>query len=361
MKIQILRLGLDDLGADSTLPFDDPHGLCRLSPETLAAFRGNPFRQSQDEPVQLVGTVDGCAAGTIMFLPGELVVDGKVFSVTWCSGLFVVPEYRKSLLGILLVKEARGSHNIVGGSRLSEMALPIFKRLGWLSIPLTRYIMPRTSRPVLEHVLGPGKAAALLSPLMDLAFILHRWLLKGREKISCANLHCKPADSMPETLDPALANLNHPCGCHRSSRWLNWILQNSFTADPRNRKQLYLVHDRNHRVVAYFITRVKFREHVSHSGFGNLLAGSVIDWGIFASSAVRQEHLWLMGTNALTAEGVDIVEICDASPDADMLFGYRKFGQHWMVLLSNSNEASITKDQIPEWKLCQIDGDSGLA
>lgn len=361
MTIQILRLGLDDLGVDSALPFDDPHGLCRLGPETLAAFRENPFRQPQNEPVQLVGTVDGCAAGTLMFLPGELVVDGRVFSVAWCSGLYVVPDYRKTLLGIALVKEARGSHNIVGGSRVAETAFPIFERLGWLSIPLTRYIMPCRIRPILEHVLGPGKPAALLSPLMDPAFILHRRLLKRQEKTSCANLHRKPVDSMPETLDPALANLNHPCGCHRSSRWLNWILQSSFSADPRNRKQLYLVHDRDDRVVAYFITRVKFREHVSQNGFGNLLTGSVIDWGIFDSSAVRQEQLWLMGANALTAEGVDIVEICDASPHAAMPFGFRRFGQHWMVLLSNSNEPTIRKDQISQWTLRQIDGDSGLA
>ena len=196
---------------------------------------------------------------------------------------------------------------------------------------------------------------------MNLAFILHRWLLKFREKISCANLHCKPADSVPETLDPALANLNRPFGCHRSSRWLNWILQNSFSADPRNRKQLYLVHDRDDPVVAHFVTRVKFREQVSQSRFGNLLAGSVIDWGIFDPSAVHQEQLWLLGTNALTSDGVDIVEICDASPDAAMPFGFRRFGQHWMVLLSNSNEPTIGKDQIPQWKLHQIDGDSGLS
>ena len=360
MKIQILRRSLVDLGVDATLPFDDPHGLCRISPETLTAFRENPFRQAQNEPVQLVGTVDGCAAGTIMFLPGELTVDGKVFPIAWCSGLYVVPEYRKTLLGIALVREARGSHSIVGGSRLSETALPIFKRLGWLGIPLTRYIMPCRGRPALEHVLGPGMPAALLSPLLGRALALHRRLLKRREKVSCANLTCKPADSMPESLDPALANLSQPFGCHRSSRWLNWIIQHSFNADPRNRKQLYLVNDRNDRVVAYFVTRVKFHNPVSRRGFRNLLAGSVLDWGVFDPSAVHEAQLWLMATNVLAAEGVDVVEICDASPDATVPFGFRKSGQHWMALLSNSSEPTITKDQIPQWILRQVDGDSGL-
>jgi hypothetical protein len=361
VKIEIRKRSLDDLGVDGRLPFDDPHGLCRISTEMLAAFRENPFRQTQNEPAQLVGTIDGCAAGTLMLLPGELVVDGTAFPIAWCSGLYVLPEYRKTLLGIALVREARGSHRIVGGSRVSDTALPIFLRLGWIGIPLTRYIMPCRGRPSLEHALGPGARSALLSPLLDRVLALHRRLLKRRERLTCANLHCMPADSMPEALNSALAESSRPFGCHRSSRWLNWILHHSFNADPRNRKQLYLVHDRQERIVAYFVTRVKFHQHVSSSPLADLLSGSILDWGVFEASAAHSAQLLLMATNILTGEGVDVVEICQASPTAAMPFGFRQSGHHWVVLLSNSSEPPISKDQIGQWKLHQIDGDSGLS
>jgi len=361
LKIEILRLGLDDLCADSALPLDDPHGLCRVKPEKLAAFRENPFRQAENEPVQLVGSVDGCAAGTLMFLPGEVVVGGKACSIAWCCGLYVVPEHRKSLLGVRLIKEAGRCYPVLGGSRVAEAALPIFKGLGWLDIPLTRYVLPCRSRPVLEHLLGPGKRVAVLSPWLDGALMLHRGLLKGRQAISRAKLDCRPADAMPETLDPALAELNGPFGCHRSSRWLSWILQHSFDADARDKKQLYLVHDRRDRVVAYFITRVKFHAETSHHGMKNVLAGSVLDWGILDASAVREPLLWLMATNTLAAEGVDLVEICAASPGAAVPWGFRKFGRHEMVLLSGADGPAICKDPSPAWQLRQIDGDSGLS
>jgi hypothetical protein len=360
VNTQILKRDLDDLISDSTLPLDDPRGICRFDPKQLTALQENPFRQDKTEPVQLVGTVDGCAAGTIMFLGGEIVIDGNVFPVAWCSGLYVIPEYRNSLLGISLIKEARRSCNIVGGSRVGQAALPLFRRLGWLGIPLSRYILPCKSRPVLDYYLGPGKPAAVISAISDRTLFLHRWILKGREKISCSNLRCEPAESMPDSLDPALANLNSPFGCHRSSRWLNWILQNSLVVDPRYKKQLYLVHDRDDRIVAYFVTRVKFQERVSSGGLKDLLAGSVLDWGIFDASTVSEELLWLMATNILTREGVDVVEICEASPKAAMPLGFRKFGHHWLVLYSDPNGPTINEDQIRLWKLRQIDGDSGL-
>jgi hypothetical protein len=361
LKIEILKLDLDDLCVESAFPFDDPHGLCRINEKTLTAFRTNPMRQIQGGLAQLVGTVDGCVAGTLMFLPGEIFVDGKAYSVAWCSGLYVAPEFRKSLLGLTLIKEARRSYVIVGGSRVGDTAFPLFERLGWLSIPLTRYVLLCRSRPILEHSLGPGRSAAILTPLADCAFSLHRRLLKGREEVSCANLRCRPADSMPEALDAALADLSHAFGCHRSSRWLNWILQNTFDADPRNRKHVFLIHDRQDRVVAYFVTRVKFHKRPSHRGSGNLLVGSVLDWGVFDPHAVSQERIWLMATNTLTAEGVDVVEICDEAPDADLPFGFRKFGEHRMVLYSNPTGPTISRDNMSHWRVRQIDGDSGLS
>ena len=60
-------------------------------------------------------------------------------------------------------------------------------------------------------------------------------------------------------------------------------------------------------------------------------------------------------------KGADAVEICQSSPDAAMPIGYRKFGYHRMVLLSNISGSTIDEDQISRWRFRQIDGDSGLS
>ena len=361
LEIQIHRLTLGDLEAIENLPFDDPYRICQWTPEALAVFRDNPFRQRQNELVQLVGAVDGTAAGSLKFLPGELTVNGEPHTVVWCSGLYVVPQHRNSLLGISLLKEARDSFEVIGGSAVSDLAFPIFKRLGWLDFPLTRYIMPCTCKPIVDQLCGADGVTPFVRPLVDLVLFLHRCLLQARAAVFCRNFRSAACSLVPDSLDRSLSTLNQVLGCHRSSRWLNWNLHHSLNPSSRLTKNLYLVRDRTDRIVAYYITRVKHRKKDPNRKIGDLLVGSVLDWGIFDASAVKKKPLYLDAANRLSAQGVDVVEICDTASYASMPIGFKRVGQHRFVLLSNVEDPKFTNDQAPIWELRQIDGDSGLS
>ncbi len=355
---------MQDLSAQTgALPFDDPHGICKMSPGKLASFQSNPFKAA-DGPAQLVTTLDGKAVGGILFLPGEILVSGKAHPIAWCSTLYVVPEHRSSLAGIMLILESQRCFHALGGVDVSNMAYPIYKKLGWVDMQMTRYILLRKSKSVLERFLGAGKRAALLRPVVDGALLTHKGLLGVWGRMKTAGLYCKAVESMPDSMNQLLAEKVGSFGCHRSSRWINWILNNSFDPGPRNSKQLYFVYDRHDNLVGYFVIRAKFYSQASHRGFKNVLLGSVLDWMIFDSACVSERAIWLMATNLLSAKNVDAVEICSSCPktSASLLrWGFRRMGQFHTIFVLDDEGPVIDEAQTSPWRLRQFDGDSGLA
>lgn len=365
MKTEIHLVELQNT-REGSIPFgiDDPYGICDIGANKRSAFEANPFNTDSRTAVQLVGTVDGKAVGGMMFFPGRIVLGGKPHDMHWCSTLYVVPEFRNSLLGILLIMEGQNRFHTLGVCNVSIMAHPVFKKLGWVDMPLARYLLMRKSRSVLERFLGPGVRTALLRPVVDAALLLHRGILRCWTGLKTRGVYCRQVESMPESMDELLTETVGQYGCYRSSNWMNWVLGSSFDTDPRNNKRLYFVVDRKENPLAYFVTRTKFYPQASHRGFKNVLLGSVLDWMVFDKSVLSDEGLWLMATNLLSAQGVDAVDISTNSPEAARSLpriGFRRMGQFNTLFVSDDEGPVIEEAQIPQWRLRPIDGDSGIA
>ncbi len=364
METSIHHLTLADIcGPANDLKFDDPHGICKIGPGRMAAFQTVPLDVMPRVAGQLVGVVDGRAVGSIMFFPGELVVDGQLQAMLWGSSLYVDPSSRNTLMGIMLIMELQRLFCVVGISHVSSIVYPIYKKLGWMDMPMARYVLLRKSRSVLERFLGPGRQAALLRPVVDGALLIHRCFLEIWGRMAASGVYCKQVESVPASMDRLLDEKVGAFGFHRSSSWLNWMLGNSFDSDPRNTKRLYFVFDRRDNLIAYFVTKAKFYEEASHRGFTNVYLESLLDWMIFDDSAVSEEIIWLMATNLLGAWGVDAVEICSNRTDAGAKLkplGFRRTGEVNFLFTSDANGPVIEESQAPHWRLRQIDGDEGL-
>jgi hypothetical protein len=120
-------------------------------------------------------------------------------------------------------------------------------------------------------------------------------------------MRVRRVDAMPTELDPLLARHDEPVQCHRSSRWINWVLDNSFSDDPRNRRGLFLVESRG-AVAGYFMIKLRFFETATHRQFRNLLLGSIQDWMI-SDDALSLPQLVRYAVRELGSMGADAVEL----------------------------------------------------
>ena len=197
--------------------------------------------------------------------------------------------------------------------------------------------------------------------LIDTVLAAHQRILWTWERVFCRGLHCEKVTAFPTSLDQSLAEMTPPFGCHRSGRWLNWILHHSLIEDPLVGKDLYLVRDRNNNTVAHFITRKKLRRQDANPGCFELLIGSVLDWGVFDVNSVGQKQVFLLSTTQVATQGVDVVEICGPPTQSPLPPGFSKRGHHRFVLRTVPSDARHTNFLADLLMPRQIDGDSGLS
>src|SRR5205814_10295784 len=86
--------------------WDDPDHIARPSAEKLTALLDNPLAGADDEPLQIIGASGKRVIGRIDLIAGELAVDGQRVPIFWGSNLYVLPAFRSTLMGVLLVMTA---------------------------------------------------------------------------------------------------------------------------------------------------------------------------------------------------------------------------------------------------------------
>ena len=288
--------------------FHDPDRIAPMSPGALKTHLANPLASDDSEPVQILGTKGDLVIGRMDLLRGEILVEGAREPFFWGSNLFVPEQHRSTLMGVMLIMKSQ-SLGHAGAFGPSQQATPVYQKLKWIDLVLRRNILLRHSRAVMEKYLKPPVLGRAAAPLVDIGLAVHRagvgaWrITQGR-----GGLRVRRADAMPAALDPLLARHDEPVQCHRSSRWINWLLDNRFSDDPRNRQGLYLL-ESNGSMVGYFLIKLRFYETATHRQFRNLLLGSIQDWMIFDAGTLSFPHLVSVAVRELGSLGADAVEL----------------------------------------------------
>ena len=308
----------DVSGAGPLGHWDDPANFARPSPSKLRALVENPVAGDDAEPVQIIATRDGRAVGRIDLIPANLRVGGTTTKVYWGSDLYVPPEHRNTLTGLMLILKAQAMHHTVGAFGPSQAALPIYQKLKWSDLPIPRHILIVRSRSVIARYVGRGILARVARALADAALFAHRALvLRPWSAIAARGLRVERVERMPADLNDPLSGANGRAdgvAVVRSAEMINWWLSHFFRDDPRNANDLFLVRDAAGTVVAYFINKVRFHPTATHRGFKNVLLGSLQDWMIFVEGAISLKQLLLISVRALVRRNVDAIEFCCGDP-----------------------------------------------
>jgi len=295
-------------------------------------------------------------------IPGLLSVNGEPCRIFWTSNLFVPPETRNSLAGVMLVVKFQGYGPTVGVVGVSQEALPLYHKFKWDEVPMARYVMIRRSRAVVERYVAQPWLRGTARVMADAALSAHRGLGRAVRSLMLAGLAVQQVDRADDELDRHLAPGGQGIETHRSAAMLNWQLENSFDADGRNRKGLFHVRDRGGRLVGYFLAKVRFYETATHRRFRNLLLGSLADWRIFDPSALSPGQLLLLAVREISAWNPDAVELClppSCGPARLRRWGFFRVGSLSMFV-QRSPQSPTRQSGAPEpraWLVRPGDGD----
>lgn len=348
---------------DAYEAFEDPDKLARMSPEKRRAVLENPFCTDDQAPVQILGTIGRRVIGRLDLIAGEARAGRTRVPMLWTSALFVLPQFRKTLMGATLLMQMQRLHHTLGSCGVSRHALPVLEKLKWVDLPMQRYVLLRKSRAVVERFVPRRVLSRAASALADAALLAHRELLAAWTTVRARDLSCEQVATMAPGMDELLERHAGPVGPSRTSRWVNWLLESSFTGDPRERRGLFHVYDKERRLLGYFLVKVQFHSVATHREFKDVLLGSLSDWMIFAPSSLDFDQIALLASQVLLGWSVDAVEICvpPSTKSTDLrALGFVPAGElHLLIKLSAASPLRALEGQPPEaWRVRPGDGDN---
>jgi len=348
---------------------DDIFGLCTLSDAQREALKANPNRADETEPVQVLGLVDNKVVGQETVFPVRVKANGKVYTAMAGSGLYVHEDYRKSMLGVSLItkREELSADGIALGCGLSQLALPAHLMFDYLCFSLPRLMWMFKSRAVIEKKLGRSPVSRLVSGFVDGLLWLVALVFKAIVRFRTRGLVVEKAVQADDQVARLINQDSHLFACEHSATWLNWQLNYRFTEDYRGEQKLFVVRDKDRRLMGFFMYKVRFHETASQRGYKNLLLGSLMEWQSADPHVVSHATLALMAVLEMRKDGVDAVEVC--TDDEPMLSDLRKMlfpqvGDLSFVL--RATEASPLRqcegwDNQKNWRLRPCEGDNGLS
>ncbi len=293
--------------------------------------------------MQIIAVRGNRVIGRIDFLAGDMCLrtnKGHEFlkvPVLWGSSLFVPPEERRSMAGTLIMMRMATVACTVGANGPSQMALPMYARLGFAALPLERFILLRRSQSVVNRFVPNAAMRAGARLVADIGLSCVRTVNAIRGVL--ASIRIRRLNSMPSEFELALAEPPpdyHPNGGAgglprawglRSAAVVDWWLANKFTTECRHERALYLVESREGTPIGYILMKLKFYTTASHRNIPNITLATLADWRVFqpelkdtlgpTSGHRALIHAAIMAAGQLSVDGL---EVCVQRDKADVGF-----------------------------------------
>lgn len=275
---------------------------------------GGPYAEllcascDEDDPISLVSLVGNRPVGQINLLKGAVVLRGASVPVYWGSGFAVPSEHRSTGAGLALMARLRSMRLASGAVSISQLALPLYTKLGWQCLGARRYLLMARPSAYLEHRFGLSVPVRLAAWLADQAAHVYRQLvrlvLKTRTPHFQTEVISQPADIREDWFT---SHTDRPFTTARTAGWLRRVME---LGPKDNSRQLHVVRGPHQRVLGYFVTSVAMREGIGNGRFGNLMVASLRDWVSFAQDVLTEQEVMLMGLSELLKASCDVIELC---------------------------------------------------
>lgn len=312
--------------------FDDPYGLARMTPQKRRAMLANPAAGEDAQVVQLLavkGDVGGGARwrviGRLDMVRQELEVGGQRIAALWGSDWSVPEQERGSMAALTLLMQMQRltpARGVIGASGPSQQAVEVYQKLKWVDLALTRLILLRRSKSVVERYVRSEMSRFVLEIKADVALATLGMWVDMATGSAAKGLRARVVDRFPREWEALLKPEQGTAGGVRSAAFLDWWMRESFFplegGRARNRNMLVLVETKRGEPAGYAACKLRHYDFATHRRLPNLLLGSIQDWAVFTDGAGRARASWLalflLATRELGRAGADAIELCvDAS------------------------------------------------
>lgn len=364
MQIDFYYRTFGELKVNKDLGFDDPEGImASLNNRMREALLCNPSGYTDDETCQILALYEKRVVGCINAFMTRVSINNKVHLVQTGSYLYASEKYRKENVGGELFFRLTNLHpqkkNYYAG--ISQMAQPIYKVLKYKLFEFPRLIYLRKSKSIVHALLKTESNWCLPVILMaDCLLWVHRIIIVLLNSPRHLKYQVVQSALVSKDIERISLNDHHPFMEVHDKAWLQWNLNHTFSTDNRNKKRLYEIKKGN-ATEAFFIIKQEFFEQASSRGFKNVYLGSVVEWGIDASSKLQERDLYLMALSCFD-KCVDGVQV--ATSDMNTV---RSLKRNMFVRIGDATMAFKMKsvkdegmDDINNWRVRIAGGDTLL-
>ena len=316
-----------------TLP-DGRSGLAAsgISPAMAEALAACPFVQDDTVAAYLVLS-DGAVVGKEVYFTTRIKLGDEILDAESASSLSVAPAYRQLAVGADIVMATFLRSRLFLGAGVSEMALPLDRKLKFHILEFPRLMQLRNAKPLLaaRHLSWLGGVANL--PLGW----FHKLLLRKAGRLA-RKYRIEQVSTVPGWVDDIVLRDGHKYAeCH-DHKWLQWNLDHRFNDHPRSRQAFFCVFQ-DGEPLGFYMLKERFKEKAG--GLENVLVGSLVEWGTKDEGRLTESDLLLLSLRGFSP-GVDIVET--ATADENAARSVRKYG-----FIPHGNANIVFKDRTKKY------------
>lgn len=293
---------------------DDPYGIASyvLTPSRIAAIKSCPFNTSEDTCAYYFVNVDGAVAARAQLFGTQFYVEGKVIPSGSGSSLETAEHFRHQALGaeVMLFTSTNDEYETFIASGISDMALPLYKKLRYYILEFPRIMQLRNAYSLLESKGMNGILLKVVSTLVNIPLKLFVAYSKQKGEKLWGKYQVEKVLTVPEWVDDIVLNDGHKYMEVHDHRWLQWNLDYNFRGLPQDTQSFYTI-KKEGKPVGFFMTKQRFRKKAG--GLKNILVGSIMEWGTINEKQLSETDIYKMAQITFSKD-VDIVEAATANP-----------------------------------------------
>lgn len=274
-------------------------------------FLSNPKLNDEEDPLLYLALVDGEVGGILMLFPNVLLIDNKKVDILEGSTLEVADEFRHIALGLdLMLFPLSLPNNIVLYAGISEMALPIYKKIGFTVLEYPRSMQLRKSISLLASKGLKGVLLQVAHGIVDIGLKSIRILSNLFNYRLTKKYSVKEETHVPEWIDEIMYNDTHKYKELHDHEWLEWNLKYNLHGRSRDVQRFYTI-CKGKEHVGFFMIKERYRGDAGGK-LKNVVIGSIVEWGAYDETTLRETDIYKIAMNYF-ADDVDIVEFATAN------------------------------------------------